>query len=54
MAADRLLVHPPPLPVGSGATAAEARARGRAVVGGSQGAHLDIATRPAQVADLLG
>jgi hypothetical protein len=34
--------------------AAEARTRGWRVVGGPQGAHLDVATRPAQVADLLG
>jgi hypothetical protein len=33
--------------------AAEARRRGWAVTGGSDGAHLDIATDPARVADLL-
>jgi hypothetical protein len=34
--------------------AAEARARGWSVVGGPGGAHLDIATDPSRVADLLG
>ena len=34
--------------------AAEARARGWTVVGGPGGAHLDVATRPGAVADLLG
>jgi hypothetical protein len=34
--------------------AAEARNRGWPVAGGSDGAHLDVATRPASVADLLG
>jgi hypothetical protein len=34
--------------------AAEARARGWPVVGGPDGAHLDIATEPRRVADLLG
>ena len=34
--------------------AAVARARGWPVVGGPDGAHLDIATRPSRVADLLG
>jgi hypothetical protein len=34
--------------------AAQARDRGWPVAGGSDGAHLDIATEPARVADLLG
>jgi hypothetical protein len=34
--------------------AAEARARGWPVVGGPGGAHLDIATAPSRVADLIG
>ena len=34
--------------------AAEARARGWAVVGEPSGSHLDIATEPARIADLLG
>lgn len=34
--------------------AAEARARGWPVDGGADGAHLDVATEPARVADLLG
>ena len=34
--------------------AAEARERGWPVVGGSDGAHLDVATDPRRVADLLG
>jgi hypothetical protein len=34
--------------------AAEARTRGWPVVGGPDGAHLDIATEPWRVADLLG
>ena len=33
--------------------AAEARRRGWPVTGGSEGAHLDVATAPARVADLL-
>jgi len=33
--------------------AAEARARGWPVVGNGSGAHLDVATDPARVADLL-
>jgi hypothetical protein len=36
------------------ADAAEARARGWEVTGGPGGAHLDVATDPARVADLLG
>jgi hypothetical protein len=34
--------------------AAEARARGWPVAGGGAGAHLDVATAPAAVADLIG
>jgi hypothetical protein len=37
-----------------GDAAAEARRRGWPVAGGSGGAHLDIATEPARVAELLG
>jgi hypothetical protein len=33
---------------------AEARARGRPVAGDDGGGHLDVATAPARVADLVG